>query len=297
MVLYDAQGKKTAAPLLRQLQKLGIEVDSQAMEAGWHGLAPLSAERLSGITHGVVVFSPAAAESSWFCFIAGYALGKGLPLLGFGAGADSPGQVFSGYLIPFSGKDGLMDYFSRAREEWPLQEAYRRAKASLLDMGIPFSEDSFEQCINERKAAAAALFLEAGFSPDARNKAGVPLLCLAARAGDRNIVEILLKAGASVNLQALDRGSSALIDCASGKHSDIMAELLAAGADVNLKSKDGQSALIIAVGLNDEASVEILLKAGANPDEPDSLGASARRYAALFNKPPIMELFKTYAGE
>jgi ankyrin repeat protein len=107
----------------------------------------------------------------------------------------------------------------------------------------------------------------------------------------------LLKAGASVNLQAEDRGTTALIDSTAGKYMDIMDLLLEAGADVNLKSKDGQSALIIAVGLNDEASTERLLKAGANADEPDSLGASARKYALLFNKPAMVELFKTYAGQ
>jgi ankyrin repeat protein len=74
-----------------------------------------------------------------------------------------------------------------------------------------------------------------------------------------------------------------------------MKDLIAAGADINLKSRDGQSALIIAVGLNDEESVEILLKAGADADEPDSLGASARTYAGLFKDPAILALFKAYA--
>jgi ankyrin repeat protein len=41
--------------------------------------------------------------------------------------------------------------------------------------------------------------------------------------------------------------------------------------------------------------VELLLKAGANVDEPDSLGASARKYAALFNRPGVVKLFQTYA--
>jgi hypothetical protein len=49
------------------------------------------------------------------------------------------------------------------------------------------------------------------------------------------------------------------------------------------------------VGLSDERLVEMLLKAGANTEEPDALGASARKYAALFNKPKIVELFKKYA--
>jgi ankyrin repeat protein len=163
-------------------------------------------------------------------------------------------------------------------------------------MNIPFSEESLENCISERKVQAVSHFIDAGFSPNTQDKFGVPLLNLAARAGDRDIVKLLLNAGASVNFQAADRDTTALIDSTAGKYSDIMELLLEAGADVNLKSKDGQSALIIAVGLNDEVSVELLLKAGANPDEPDSLGASARKYAMLFNKPAMTALFKTYTG-
>jgi hypothetical protein len=292
LLLYDDQGTDAAALLLKRLEKLRLDADFHLMGDDWAALSPTLGEHLAGASHIAAVLSPSAAASPWFAFAAGFALGKGLPFLGYGADLGLP--VYSKWVSPISGEEELDAYFIREQAEWPLREARRQAKLALLDMGVPFSEESFEQCIRERKTAAAALFLEAGFSPDARDNTGVPLICLAARAGDRHITNMLLKAGASVNLQALDRGSTALIDCASGKHRDIMADLLAAGADVNLKSKDGQSALIIAVGLNDEEAVALLLKAGANPDEPDSLGASARKYAALFNKPGMMELFNAH---
>jgi ankyrin repeat protein len=190
----------------------------------------------------------------------------------------------------------LDTYLAHAAEEWVAEEAFNAAKSALLDQGLPFTEESLEECVKKRNVQGVSLFLKAGFSPNARDKQGVPLLNHAARAGDRIIAEILLAAGAELDARADDRGSSALIDSALGKHSDIARVLLAAGADVNIKSKDGQSALIISVGLSDEALVEMLLKAGAKADEPDALGASARKYAALFNKPGILELFNTYAG-
>jgi hypothetical protein len=186
-------------------------------------------------------------------------------------------------------------YLTRESEEWAKTNGIKQARASLLERGVPVTADSLGRCIAEKDCQAVSLFLQAGFAPDTLDKAGVPLLCLAARAGDRGIAALLLKAGAQVNLKSRDRGGSALIDAALGKHSDILGDLLAAGADTDSKSKDGQSALIISVGLNDEPTVEMLLKAGANADDPDSLGASARKYAALFNKSCMVALFHKYA--
>jgi ankyrin repeat protein len=75
----------------------------------------------------------------------------------------------------------------------------------------------------------------------------------------------------------------------------IVQGLINAGADVNAKSKDGQSAIIISVSLGDVATVELLLKAGANANEPDALGATARKYATLFHQNEILALFEKFA--
>jgi ankyrin repeat protein len=76
-----------------------------------------------------------------------------------------------------------------------------------------------------------------------------------------------------------------------------MKDLVKAGIDVNLRSKDGQTALIVAVGAGEEKMAEALLKAGADPDISDSLGASARKYAVLFHRSSMLALFETYAPE
>jgi ankyrin repeat protein len=80
-----------------------------------------------------------------------------------------------------------------------------------------------------------------------------------------------------------------------GKFDDITTVLINAGADANIQSKDGQTALIVAVGADEEGTVEVLLKAGANPDIADHMGMSARKYASLFRKTVLMDLFNTYA--
>jgi ankyrin repeat protein len=85
------------------------------------------------------------------------------------------------------------------------------------------------------------------------------------------------------------------MDGVMGNHLELVNELIEAGADVNIKSKSGQTALTVAAGASEVKMTEALLKAGADPDITDSLGASARKYATLFRNSSIIDLFKTYA--
>jgi hypothetical protein len=295
MVLYGKDGEREMSVLGRELKRNKIKSQMRLLGNDWHTEKPLFSRQLGSATHIVVVFSRSTARSSWFAYTAGFTLGKGLPLLVWGANAGKTEPVFSKHLIPLYNEADLSAYFSKEKVRWPLTAACKEAKLALLEQGIPVTVEALENCINEGKVTAVELFLQAGFSPDTRDGTGVPLLCLAARAGSRNIVTLLLKAGAQINQQAFDRESTALIDSVSGKHNDIMADLLAAGADVNLKNKNGQTAIIIAVSYNDAVCTEMLLKAGAKVDEPDSLGASARKYADLFKQSAILELINKYA--
>jgi hypothetical protein len=293
LLLCDKNGAKAAGELLRELKKRQIPGVLCCAENNEEGGEAFLREDISALTHVAAVFSDFPAFVPGLFFSLGFSLGAKVPLICYGSGSGDPRLLKYG--IPVKDKKDFIAYIEEEAKNRGGEDIRKEARAALLDMGIPYSVEALENCIDEGKNQAAVLFLEAGFSSNTRNKSGVPLLSLAARAGNRRLVNTLLKAGAEVNLQAADRDSSALIDGAMGKHSGIVEDLLAAGADVNLKSKDGQSALVISVGLNDTVCAELLLKAGANPDDPDSLGASARRYAVLFNKPAMVALFNTYA--
>jgi hypothetical protein len=299
LFLHDKSGIKTARELLRETEKRQIPGILYCPGDEWSedvlpedNSAGVSAGS-SAVTHVVTVFSDFPAFVPGLFFSLGFSLGARVPLISYGPGAGEPCGLKQG--MPVKNKGDFIAYLEGEAINRTGEDVQKDAKAALLDMGIPYNPESLENCIREGKPRAVLLFLEAGFSPNARDKNGVPLLSLAARAGNRPIVDILLKAGAEVNLQAEDRGGSALIDSAMGKHCGILEDLLAAGADVNLKSKDGQSALVISVGLNDTVCAEMLLKAGANPDDPDLLGVSARKYATLFNRSAMVALFNAYA--
>ncbi|MDR2103764.1 MAG: ankyrin repeat domain-containing protein [Treponema sp.] len=293
LFLHDKSGAKTAKELLGALKKRHLEGLLFSPDGKEEGRGSPSAEDFSSVTHVVTVFSDFPGFIPGIFFGLGFSRAGKIPLVCYGSALGDPRLLKYG--IPVKNKIDLMTYLEEEARTKTQEEIREKAKFALLEMGIPFNEESLANCVSEGKNQAVALFMEAGFPPNTRNKTGVPLLNLAVRAGNRPLMNMLLKAGAEINLQAEDRGSSALIDGALGKHCGIVEDLLAAGADANLKSKDGQSALVISVGLNDLACAEMLLRAGANPDDPDSLGASARRYAVLFNKPAMLALFNTYA--
>ncbi|WP_461257549.1 ankyrin repeat domain-containing protein, partial [Treponema sp. R80B11-R83G3] len=106
-----------------------------------------------------------------------------------------------------------------------------------------------------------------------------------------NTLKLLLSSGAQVNLVCRLLLATALFDSALVKNKDMIKTLIEAGADVNIQSKDGQTALVVVVGAGDEAIVEILVNAGADPDIKDALGVSARKYATIFGNKKMLAMF------
>jgi len=251
------------------------------------------------ITSHVVIIS--SLPKQWFDFIFGFSCGSHVPFIFYGKNTvlDIPDEFLSNFTV-LETEDSFKEYFEAENEVYKRHEAVMeitKARENLLQSGIPLTNEACAHLVAEGHFDEVSLFLTAGFLPDTRDKSGVPLLNIAARHGQREILRLLIRLGAKLNLQADDRGSSAVIDSVLGKHKDILNDLIEAGADMNLRSKDGQSALIVAVGISDEVIVEELLKAGADPDIPDSLGMSARKYASLFNKKNITVLFDEFAPQ
>jgi hypothetical protein len=293
VICHDGGDKKTVKRLLEILTEIKAECGECIPGETGEGFEPIL-EQLSH-TCGLILCLSRSQVSSWVYFVAGLAAGLDIPLLFFGQSPEKLEALAAKRMTVVKTELELSKYIREKLPEALSREVRNRAKYDLLEKGIPFNEESMANCVIGGNHVGVNLFLEAGFSPNSTDSFGVPLLSLAARMGHRNIVKILLNAGANVNEQAGDRLSTALIDAVAGRHHGIVKDLLARGANVNLKSRDGQSALIIAVGINDEVAAELLLKAGANADEPDNLGASGRKYAGLFNHPIMVSLFDTYA--
>jgi len=248
-------------------------------------------------TH-LLVSSPIAQR--WLDFLAGFSYGSHLPLLVYGKDTTAAVPVeFASFFRLFKTEKSLGEYLeaeSEAFKKWESAHEVIKARDTLLQMGIPINGEALASCVAESGIREVSLFLAAGFSPDTRNKLGVPLLSIAARNGNREILKLLIMAGAQVDLQADDRGASALFDSVQSKQHDIIDDLIRAGATIDIKSKDGQTPLVVAVGAGDERAAAALVEAGADPDITDKMGGSARQYATLFRKTKILALFDAKAS-
>ncbi|WP_461246672.1 ankyrin repeat domain-containing protein [Treponema sp. R6D11] len=283
--------KERSSQLVSFLEKTGVFSETLLIKTKDEGR-----KVIENFTHVVVL---SALGPGWIDFLAGFFCGSHLPILVFGGKAiENIPEVYAFCFKFFDTEDKLHEYLSDEYETFKKNEAAlgtNKARQALLDKGVPITDDALTQCVAEGKAEEVSLFLSAGFSPDTKDKKGIPLLCISARNRQLSTLELLLRSGAQVNLISEDRGSTALIDSASERNKDMIKTLVKAGADVNIQSKDGQTALVIVVGSGDEELVEILVKAGADPDIKDALGVSARKYATIFGNSKMLALFDANA--
>ena len=279
--------KEKALQLVTLLEKTSISSDTHLIKTRDEGL-----KAIENFSH-VAVLSPLGP--GWIDFLAGFFCGSHTPIFVYGNQAvESIPEVFAFCFKFLFTEEQLNEYITGEYEVFKKNEAAaetNHARQALLDRGIPTTNDSLVQCVAEDKADEVALFFAAGFSPDTKDKKGIPLICIASRNGHLDTLKLLLRSGAQVNLIAEDRGSNALFDSALGRNKDIVEVLIEAGADMNIQSKDGQTALVVVVGTGDEDIVEMLVKAGANPDIKDALGVSARKYASIFDNKKMLAMF------
>ncbi|WP_438437958.1 ankyrin repeat domain-containing protein [Hydrogenophilus thermoluteolus] len=125
-----------------------------------------------------------------------------------------------------------------------------------------------QRALAQEDLETVASLVARGLDPNVSDREGNPLLVWAARRGKTELVSTLLRHGASVNQRNLV-GETALMAAAYGGYTQIAAQLIESGA---IFDHDGWNPLIYAAMQGHTAIVDLLLKAGANPNRASENG-------------------------
>jgi uncharacterized protein len=149
------------------------------------------------------------------------------------------------------------------------------ARAELARMSIEYTPAAFIRSAEAGKTALVRLFLQAGIDPNVGDRHGVTALMHAADRGDRAMMEMLLKAGATVNARTARGRGTALGWAAGSGQVDAMRLLLKAGA----ARESFDDAFLAALRRGHVDAMRLMLDQGANPRADD--GATAHMLALV----------------
>ena len=114
-------------------------------------------------------------------------------------------------------------------------------------------------------------------------------LMMAVREGNIEIVQILIDAGADVNIHGRGNNTPLLIACRSG-NIEIVKTLLAARVDLHGRDGEGANALMWSARFGYSSIVELLLKHGANVNAQAENGTTALMLAAGPGRGRVVEM-------
>ena len=117
-----------------------------------------------------------------------------------------------------------------------------------------------------------------------------PLLSVAAAGGSAEVVALLLKRGADVNLRSKGFGKTALFGAAAFGHLEVATLLLDAGSDPNAADDSGERPLREAALGKHPEMVRLLLARGADPKAQNKKGQTVADVVRKDTNPEILGL-------
>ena len=121
-------------------------------------------------------------------------------------------------------------------------------------------ERALHQAVSTGNVQNVEILLLRGANANLRGSYDMPLLMLAASAGHREIVRLLLQAGAQVDASNPSTQHTALMFAAKNGHCATMALLLSYGANIEAANRAGTTALLAATLAGQTEAVQFLLQ-------------------------------------
>ncbi|MFI3244772.1 MAG: ankyrin repeat domain-containing protein, partial [Akkermansia sp.] len=154
-----------------------------------------------------------------------------------------------------------LDYLSAAQRK-NNQQLLMLSDADLIEEALPL-----EAAIKAGNAAEVKKLLEGGADPNEMTTLQEPMILFAVQGGNLEIIKLLIDYKVDVNTKLSTKyGSTPLILATEAKNKDMIILLLEAGANVDLKNNHLSSALTTAVLNNNIDLLELLLAKKPNQD-------------------------------
>ncbi len=289
--VFCSEKNKTELPRLRlALDDYYIEYQSVLFGASeaLDAQLPTLKQVLSRTSLYLVILSPEDYDSQWVSLVAGYSRFNRENVLVYTPGGSDSGWLGHLFNVSFTFED-LLSGIRESMPRWTRMIKEQQAQDTLEEHMKEHTHQNFVKAVQNGDRFLTGVFLDAGFQVNKLSSDQVSLLAIAARNGNNAIAEILYEAGADVNIISLDRHNTPLMDAASEGHVELVRFFIDKGASLDIKSKNGQTALILATGNRQMDCAEILIEAGADCDQKDSMGLSARKYAQLYQMSDLIE--------
>jgi uncharacterized protein len=172
------------------------------------------------------------------------------------------------------------------------------ARADLSSKLNPFGEyyNNIPRAVEANDVAKIRSLLSDGYSPNQTDEnGGTTGLHLAASSGNLQIIAILYKAGADINVKD-NVGSTPLDYAAEHDRIEALQLLLDMKARVDIENKNGMTALMFAAKTGDIDAIRALLAHGANPNQSDFTGRDAVGWALDSHRQAVVQILKDAAA-
>jgi len=176
----------------------------------------------------------------------------------------------------------VADQQAAARRAARAERAAQSGGAPMAEFNPPISSETAALIAAARRGSAAEITaaLSKGAKLDEQDAAtGRSALLWAAKSGNREALEALLKAGANTSVTERS-GKAALAVAAEAGCAECVKLLIAAGADVNHRDQIQGTALLWAAGFGSPEAVRELLRGGADASLADTNGLTPLLWAA-----------------
>ena len=162
--------------------------------------------------------------------------------------------------------------------------------ATTVDAARQGPDVRLVEAAKRRDLGAVTALVRQKTAVDVRQGDGATALHWAVYWDDPDMVDLLIKAGANVNV-ANDLGVTPLmLACSEGVSAPVIERLLMAGADANVRLLAGESPLMTAARTGNVSGVRLLLAKGAAVDAKTSRGQTALMLAVAQKHPDVVKV-------